>query len=319
MSAAGRGAADEPEGIGMTAQTKEGIATGGAASSFGAALALMRPRQWVKNAFVFAPLFFTPPIMSLDAVVAVSLIFLSFCCVSSAVYCLNDLRDRKSDRLHPKKRHRPLASGRISPAVAAALAAALLVCGFLLAVFVAPIAALVLIAYLLVNIAYTLILKNISIVDVLVISLGFVLRIYAGALVIGVMPTPWIQICAGLLALFIALAKRRDDVVLEIGSEHRVSLAGYTRPFLDACIGVTLGALLVSYMIFTLNDAVMARLGSDLLFVTVPFVVAGIFRYLQLTLVFERSGSPTELIFKDAFLILSVVGWVLVYAYLIYV
>jgi len=131
-------------------------------------------------------------------------------------------------------------------------------------------------------------------------------------------PTPWIQICAGLLALFIALAKRRDDVVLEIGAAHRVSLSGYTRTFLDACIGVTLAALLVSYMIFTLNDAVMARLGSDKLFLTVPFVIAGIFRYLQLTLVLERSGSPTELVFKDVFLIVSVVGWVLLYAYLIY-
>jgi len=282
------------------------------------AFLLMRPRQWVKNAFVFAPLFFTPPAMSVDAVVVTILVFVSFCCVSSAVYCLNDLRDRETDRMHPKKRLRPLASGRVSTPVAVVLAATLLVGGFAVALAAAPIVSLVLVAYLLLNIAYTLVLKNVSIVDVLVISIGFVLRVYGGALVIDVMPTPWIQICAGLLALFIALAKRRDDVVLEIGAEHRVSLSGYTRAFLDVCLGVTLAALLVSYMIFTLNDAVMARLGSDKLFVTVPFVIAGIFRYLQLTLVFERSGSPTELIFKDGFLILSVVGWLSVYVYLIY-
>ncbi len=302
----------------MTVQSRKPASTGGAADAVAAAFLLMRPRQWVKNAFVFAPLFFTPPAMSAGAAVATFLVFIGFCCVSSAVYCLNDLRDRASDRLHPKKRLRPLASGRISPATAVVLAVALLVVGMSITLAAAPIAALVLVAYLLINIAYTLVLKNVSIVDVLTIALGFVLRVYGGALVIDVVPTPWIQICAGLLALFIALAKRRDDVVLEIGAAHRVSLSGYTRSFLDACIGVTLAALLVSYMIFTLNDAVMARLGSDKLFLTVPFVIAGIFRYLQLTLVFERSGSPTELVFKDVFLVLSVVGWVLLYAYLIY-
>jgi len=302
----------------MTVQSRKPASTGGATDAVAAAFLLMRPRQWVKNAFVFAPLFFTPPAMSAGAAVATFLVFIGFCCVSSAVYCLNDLRDRASDRLHPKKRLRPLASGRISPATAVVLAVALLVVGMSITLAAAPIAALVLVAYLLINIAYTLVLKNVSIVDVLTIALGFVLRVYGGALVIDVVPTPWIQICAGLLALFIALAKRRDDVVLEIGAAHRVSLSGYTRSFLDACIGVTLAALLVSYMIFTLNDAVMARLGSDKLFLTVPFVIAGIFRYLQLTLVFERSGSPTELVFKDVFLVLSVVGWVLLYAYLIY-
>ena len=302
----------------MTVQSRKPASTGGAADVLAAAFLLLRPRQWVKNVFVFAPLFFTPPAMSAGAVVTTFLVFIGFCCVSSAVYCLNDLRDRESDRLHPKKRLRPLASGRISPATAVFLAVALLVVGMSITLAVAPIAALVLVAYLLINIAYTLVLKNVSIVDVLTIALGFVLRVYGGALVIDVVPTPWIQICAGLLALFIALAKRRDDVVLEIGAAHRVSLSGYTRSFLDACIGVTLAALLVSYMIFTLNDAVMQRLGSDKLFLTVPFVIAGIFRYLQLTLVFERSGSPTELVFKDVFLVLSVVGWVLLYAYLIY-
>lgn len=302
----------------MTAESRKPASTGGVADAFVAAVQLMRPRQWVKNAFVFAPLFFTPPAMSARAILETCLVFLAFCCVASAVYCLNDLRDRESDRLHPKKRLRPLASGRISPAAAATLGGVLLAAGMSIALVVAPIVALVLVAYILLNVAYTLVLKNVSIVDVLTIALGFVLRVYGGALVIDVVPTPWIQICAGLLALFIALAKRRDDVVLEIGAAHRVSLAGYTRSFLDACIGVTLAALLVSYMIFTLNDAVMNRLGSDKLFLTVPFVVAGIFRYLQLTLVFERSGSPTELVFRDVFLIVSVVGWVLLYAYLIY-
>jgi len=302
----------------MTANTPNSASGRGFGETLIGAFLLMRPRQWVKNAFVFAPLFFTPEAMSASAVTATFLAFVSFCCVSSGVYCLNDLRDRESDKKHPKKRLRPLASGRISGTVGLVLAMVLLCCGFGLALVTVPPVVKVLIAYVVVNLAYSLFLKNISIVDVLIISFGFVLRVYGGALVIGVIPTPWIQICAGLLALFIALAKRRDDVVLEIGTEHRVSLSGYTRPFLDAFIGVTVSALLVSYMIFTLNDQAMDRLGSEGLFLTVPFVIAGLFRYLQLTLVFERSGSPTDLIFKDGFLILSVMGWLLVYGYLIY-
>jgi 4-hydroxybenzoate polyprenyltransferase len=286
--------------------------------AFTGAFLLMRPRQWVKNAFVFAPLFFTPTMMSAATVWSVFLVFVCFCCISSGVYCFNDLRDRESDKMHPKKRLRPLASGRVPIGAAVVLASVLVAGGFGLAVSTVPAAAPVMLLYVAVNVAYSLGLKNIAIIDVLIISFGFVLRVYAGAEVIDVVPTPWIQICAGLLALFIALAKRRDDVVLEIGKEHRGSLQGYTRLFLDVCIGVTLSALLVSYMIFTLNDDAMTRLGSNELFLTVPFVVAGIFRYLQLTLVFERSGSPTELVFKDGFLTSAVAGWLLVYAYLIY-
>ncbi len=302
----------------MTSQTTNQAGRRGVADTLSGAVALMRPRQWVKNAFVFAPVFFTPSMMSVTSVGLVFLVFICFCCISSGVYCFNDLRDRESDKKHPKKRLRPLPSGRISVVAAAVLGGVLIAGGFGLALATVPAAALVMLVYVGVNAAYSFGLKNIAIVDVLIISFGFVLRVYAGAMVIGVEPTPWIQICAGLLALFIALAKRRDDVVLAIGTEHRVSLSGYTRLFLDVCIGVTLSALLVSYMIFTLNDEAMVRLGSNRLFLTVPFVIAGIFRYLQLTLVFERSGSPTELVFKDGFLTATVAGWLLVYAYLIY-
>jgi decaprenyl-phosphate phosphoribosyltransferase len=303
----------------MTAESTNQRRGRSLAGTAAGAVALMRPRQWVKNAFVFAPVFFTPTMMSAASVWSVFVVFLCFCCISSGVYCFNDLRDRESDKNHPKKRLRPLPSGRISVGAAAVLGGILMAVGFGLAIAMVPAAAPVMLLYVVVNVAYSVALKNIAIVDVLIISFGFVLRVYGGAAVIGVAPTPWIQICAGLLALFIALAKRRDDVVLEIGTEHRVSLSGYTRLFLDVCIGVTLSALLVSYMIFTLNDEAMTRLGSNRLFLTVPFVIAGIFRYLQLTLVFERSGSPTELVFKDVFLTGTVVGWLLVYAYLIYV
>lgn len=279
---------------------------------------LMRPKQWIKNVFVVMPLFFTPSALSAGTALGTLLAFLAFCSVSSAVYCLNDLRDRESDRLHPKKKSRPIASGRVSARAALVCAAVLLILGFALAMAANPGVALMIVAYLVLNVAYIVVLKKIAIIDVIAIALGFLLRIHAGAAAIDVTPTPWLQMCTGLLALFIALAKRRDDVVLGLEANHRTSLAGYTRPFLDACITVTVGALLVCYVIFTLDDVVMERLGSEKLFLTVPFVIAGTFRYLQLTLVYERSGSPTELVVKDAFLAGAVVGWLALYALLIY-
>lgn len=283
-----------------------------------AAFQLMRPKQWVKNVFVFAPLFFTPLAVTADSVAGVLTVFAAFCLVSSGVYCFNDARDCESDRLHPVKRNRPVASGRVSIPVAMLMAVLLIFSGLLLAIWKTPAAAVVLIAYLAINAGYSLGLKKISIVDVMVISVGFVLRLHAGAVVINVEPTPWIQICGGLLALFIALAKRRDDLSLEIGADHRASLGGYTKPFLDNCIVVTLSALLISYLMFTLDGDAMTRLGSDKIYLTVPYVIAGIFRYVQLTVVFQRSGSPTDLLFEDGFLLACVSGWLASYVYMIH-
>lgn len=279
---------------------------------------LMRPRQWVKNAFVFAPIFFTPSAVSMKALVATLLLFLSFCLVSSGVYCFNDLRDRQSDKRHPIKCRRPLASGLLGPATGLAMAIGLVVTGLLIAILTSPAAATVVLAYAALNLGYSLGLKSISIVDVLIISAGFVLRVHAGAAVIAVEPTAWIQICAGMLALFIALAKRRDDLAMDLDSEHRVSLAGYTKPFLDVCVVVTLSALLVSYLIFTADQDAMVRLGSEKLYLTTPYVIAGVFRYLQLTLVEERSGSPTSLLFDDPFLMVTVAAWLATYIYMIH-
>ncbi len=280
---------------------------------------LMRPRQWVKNTFVFAPLFFTPSAVSLEALVATVLLFLSFCLVSSGVYCFNDLRDRHADKRHPVKCRRPLASGLLRPSTGLAMAIGLVFLGLVIAMLTSPAAATIVLAYVALNLGYSLGLKSISIVDVLIISAGFVMRVYAGAAVIAVQPTAWILICAGMLALFIALAKRRDDLVMALDAEHRTSLGGYTKPFLDVCVMVTLAALLVSYLIFTADQDAMARLGSDNLYLTTPYVVAGVFRYLQLTLVEERSGSPTTLLFNDSFLMVTVAAWLATYIYMIHI
>ena len=257
--------------------------------------------------------------MTTENIGVVLTLLIGFCLVSSAVYCFNDFRDYEADKAHPVKRSRPLPSGQVTPAAALVLALVLVVVGMALVVWRTPGAATIVAAYLLVNLCYSLGLKKVSIVDVLLISIGFVLRVDAGAAAIDVVATPWIQICAGLLALFIALAKRRDDLVRELGAEHRESLRGYSKQYLDVSLTVVMTALLVSYLIFTVDDGAMKRLGSDKIYLTVPFVVAGLLRYLQVTMVEQRSGSPTEVLYKDIFLIAAVVGWILCYVAIIHV
>ncbi|HYE00241.1 MAG TPA: decaprenyl-phosphate phosphoribosyltransferase [Alphaproteobacteria bacterium] len=282
------------------------------------ALALLRPHQWVKNAFVAAPLFFTPGALSLGNILLIVAGVLSFCLIASAVYVLNDFVDRHADRMHPVKRSRPIASGAVSPAMAAVLLAGALTAGMALA-FGLDLAFGVLAAvYFVINMAYSFGLKHISIVDVMCITLGFILRVMAGAALIGVEPSVWIIACTGLVALFLALAKRRDDLVRSLGGQHRKSLDGYTKPFLDTAIAVVLGALLVNYMMYTTDASVAGSVGSERLYLTVPFVIAGILRYLQIMLVEERSGAPTTIMLTDRFMIVSVGLWALSFAGLVY-
>jgi decaprenyl-phosphate phosphoribosyltransferase len=282
-------------------------------------LALLRPHQWIKNLFVAAPLFFTPAVLSVETIARVALGCACFCALASAMYILNDWSDRQADRQHPIKRLRPLAAEKVSPTSALLLALLLGGGGFALAYAALPRAfGHVLAGYVALNFAYSLWLKRIAIVDVLVISIGFVLRVYGGGFLIGVTPTVWIVACTLLLALFLALAKRRDDIVRGIDENHRESLAGYSTSFLDTALAVVLAALLVSYLLYTTQPENMARLHSDKLFLTAPFVIAGVLRYLQITIVEHRSGSPTRLAISDRFLLLVILGWLGTFAWLIY-
>ncbi|MEX2598517.1 MAG: UbiA prenyltransferase family protein [Dehalococcoidia bacterium] len=282
-------------------------------------IALVRPRQWVKNGFVAAPLFLTPTAVSLQTVLTIGLAILAFSAVASAVYVLNDYADRNADKQHHIKRYRPLASGIVPIPAAFATMGFLMLAGFSLAIWLYPPFALILATYAALNVGYSLGLKNIAVVDVFIIAIGFVLRVQAGILLIGVSATVWITIMTWLLALFIALAKRRDDVIRSMTTAHRTSLSGYNRPFLDSTVTMLLGALLVAYLIYTTDQTVMDRMGTDNLVYSAPFVVAGIMRYLQLLFVEERSGNPTEIVLTDRFLILTIVGWALCMALLIYV
>ena len=282
-------------------------------------LRLARPRQWIKNAFVAAPLFFTPAAISAGSLLRTALAVAIFCLLSSTAYAINDWFDRDADRLHPEKRTRPIAAGEVSGGEAAALVAVLLFVVFALGLTLLPVEfSLVAFGYFALNLFYSLKLKNMAILDVLTIAVGFVLRIDAGALVIGVRPSVWIVVCAFLLALFLALAKRRDDLVRTLDADHRASLAGYNRRFIETGLAMVLGSLLVSYVIYTTDAAVIARYGTEKLYLTVPFVAAGILRYLQITLVEERSGSPTDIMFSDRFIAVAVLGWVVTFAALIY-
>lgn len=279
---------------------------------------LMRPEQWIKNLFVAAPLFFTPDALSVAKVLHLAIGVASFCAVSSAVYVLNDWVDRAVDRTHPVKRHRPLAAGTVTDGMAAGLFVLLAGGGFALAYLAAPAFAAVAAGYVVLNVLYSFWLKRVAIVDVAAIALGFVLRVEAGGVIVGVEPSAWILIATGLLALFIALAKRRDDLILALGGSHRESLRGYNEQFLDTAVAVVLGALLVTYMIYTTDAEVAERLGTNRLFYTIPFVVCGVLRYLQIMLVEKRTGSPTALVLTDRFLMLTVVGWAATFAALVY-
>ncbi|MBI3453350.1 MAG: UbiA prenyltransferase family protein [Rhodospirillales bacterium] len=288
-------------------------------STLSALIRLARPRHWVKNAFVAAPLFFTPEAINRQSVGQVALAIAVFCLLSSAVYAINDWRDCAADRLHPVKRTRPLPAGELSVAAALVFAFVLLVAAGALSLAALPPAFIALaFAYAAANILYSLWLKHVAILDVLLIATGFVLRIDAGAAAVGIHPTVWIIVCTGLLALFLGLAKRRDDLVRAMSETHRPSLKGYNQRFIDASLAMVLGALLVSYIIYTTDAALIAKFGTDKLYLTTPFVIAGVLRYLQITLVEERSGSPTDIALGDRFMIVAVLGWIATFAILIY-
>ncbi len=275
----------------------------------------LRPAQWIKNAVVPAAYFFAwrdpsqsahvqgwLPLALEAAAVA------CFCCVSSGVYLLNDIRDLAADRTHPVKRLRPLAAGEISVPAAQAAAAVLLL-GGLAASRVLPAAFTgVLAGYVLMQLVYTWGLKRIPYVDVFVIATGFVLRAVAGATALTVRISPWLLLCTFLLALFLALCKRRHEKILleDEGHQHREALAGYDRKLLDIQIGITSSATVVCYAIYTLSAETVQRFGTSGLGLTIPFVIFGIFRYLELVYRHDEGGRPEKVMLTDRVLIATV-------------
>jgi 4-hydroxybenzoate polyprenyltransferase len=279
----------------------------------------LRPRQWVKNLFVFAGLVFAEKLFTGAAAVAAAA-FVIFCALSGSVYLLNDVADRERDRRHPQKRHRPVASGRLGvPAalvVAAALGAAALAAGLAIN---RPFA-LAALAYVVLLAAYSAWLKHVVIVDVLVVAIGFVLRAVAGALAIDVDISGWLLICTILIALFLALGKRRHEVLLLAGtaSGHRPILDEYSGPFLDQMIAVVTASTVTAYALYTMSPQTVAKFHTQLLPATLPFVLYGIFRYLYLLYHRQLGGNPSELFLNDRALLVNTAAWIAAVLVIIY-
>ncbi|MCR4851984.1 MAG: decaprenyl-phosphate phosphoribosyltransferase [Prevotella sp.] len=286
---------------------------------------LLRPHQWLKNAFIFAPLFFDRHVTDWCYLWPSIVAFLAFCLASSGIYCFNDIHDIDADRQHPVKRMRPVASGEVSIRMAYITmltawgsACALVVLGSFSNIHKGLLGTLLL--YIIMNVAYCARLKQTAILDVFIIAIGFVLRIIAGGLATGITLSHWIVLTTFMLALFLALAKRRDDVVIyqASGIKARKNVMHYNMDFLNLAIAVLGGVTIMCYILYTVSDDVVARIGNQYLYVTSVFVVAGILRYMQLTFVEQKSGSPTKVLMHDHFIIVCVVGWIALFAIILY-
>lgn len=283
-------------------------------------LKTLRPHQWTKNFLLFAGLIFSHRLFSLVLFTRTLAAFGIFCLVSGAIYIINDLIDLKKDRQHPLKRLRPIASGKISPSTAKGLAGVLMVISLLLAYLLDRNFWLVCACYAGLMIGYSIYLKQIAILDVIIIAMGFVLRAVAGTVVIAVSISPWLLVCTLFLSLFLVLAKRRHELLL-LGKEanhHRQTLSQYSPLLLDQMIAVVTGATTIAYALYTLAPRTVAQVGSSALIATVPFVIFGIFRYLYLIYEGNHGGSPELVILSDKPLVLNVVLWIAVAVAILY-
>ena len=281
---------------------------------------LLRPQQWIKNLFVVAPLFFSGRFADGNALSAVAFAFVAFCLMSSAIYCVNDVADYRNDAKHEKKRRRPVASGAVSRTSAIVVAVALAAASLGIAIAVNAKLLTVLGIYLILNLLYSLGLKRIAVLDVLIVASGFVLRLFAGGVATDVVLSKWIVIATFLLALFLAFAKRRDDVLIleRTGEKMRESIENYSVRFIDAALASLAAAIVICYVMYTIDAEVGAHYNSPYLYLTAVFVIAWVLRYLQRTIRGEDSGNPTEAVYHDIFLIVCVVGWIASIAAILY-
>jgi len=283
-------------------------------------LRLLRPHQYVKNLFIFVPLFFSHQITDTELLFNTFIAFVAFSLTASAIYILNDLHDIKEDQIHPQKKTRPLASGVISKNNAIISMSVLFIVGAIVMMSVSIKATFILGLYIVLNLAYSFYLKHIAIIDVTCISIGFVLRLFAGASIGMITLSMWIVVMTFLLALFMALAKRRDDVLifLDTGKKMRKVTDGYNLRFLDAAMMIMASVVIVGYILYTTSIEITERLQTNYLYITALFVILGILRYLQIVFVEEESGSPTRIMLKDRFIQLTLLGWVFSYVWILY-
>lgn len=281
---------------------------------------LIRPQQWIKNLFLFVPLFFAGDFFNVPKLLVLFEGFIAFSIVSSAAYILNDYRDIEADRIHPVKQYRPLASGKINPLIALMLMVLLAAIGLTISFFINTTFSIVLIIYVVVNLLYSFGLKNVSVIDILIVAIGFVLRILAGGFIADVFISHWLVIMIFLLSLFLVVAKRRADVIEfnTSGKMIRKSLVNYNLEFINHTLTMLSGVIIVAYIMYSVSPDVIGRLGTENLYMTSVFVILGLIRYLQLTLVENRSGSPVRILYTDKFILLTLGGWILSFFLILY-
>ena len=284
---------------------------------------IVRPRQWVKNFFVFIPLFFGGQMSNTALLLDALTTFVAFSLAASSIYCLNDIVDVEADRQHPVKCHRPIASGQVSVSAAYALMAIMLI----LSMTVCPMlkgrsmaVGAVVLGYWIMNIAYCVWLKNFAIIDVCLIAFGFVLRILAGGLATGIEPSNWLVLMTFLLTLFLSFAKRRDDVLRmeATGKPPRKNTIRYNLTFINQAITISASITLVCYIMYTVSPEVTARFNSHYIYLTTIFVLVGLLRYIQIAVVDKQSGDPTKIILRDRFTQLVVLAWMVSFLFIIY-
>ena len=286
-------------------------------------LLLIRPQQWIKNGFVLIPMFFGGRLLNADDAIASVVTFFAFSFAASAIYCFNDIVDVDADRRHSVKCHRPIASGAVSVPTAYALMAVLVLLSALLLFFLPQRAgetAGIVAFYFLLNMAYCLWLKRHAIIDVCTVAFGFVLRILAGGMACNVAVSNWLVLMTFLLALFLSFAKRRDDVLRmnETGEPPRRNTIRYNITFVNQAITITGTVTLVCYIMYTVSPEVVSRFHAPYLYLTSIFVLVGLLRYMQLTVVDEVSGDPTKILLRDRFTQAIVVAWIMAFLLIIY-
>lgn len=290
----------------------------------GESLKLLRPKQWSKNLFIFLPLFFAGQIQDPNLILNCLVTFAAFSFMASAIYGINDVVDVKEDRLHPKKSKRPIASGRISIPVAILISVLLILISFSLIWFYPSTnkvqQLLILGIYLIMNLLYCFWLKRVAIIDVMFIAIGFVLRLIIGGMTAGIPLTHWIVIMTFLLTLFIGFAKRRDDLILK--NNHGITLRKntnrYNLDFINQVLCLLGGITIVCYIMYTVSPEVIVRFKSPYMYITTVFVLGGIVRYLQLAIVDQNTGSPTEILLKDRFIQGCLALWIASFYLIIY-
>jgi len=296
-----------------------------------ALLRLIRPAQWIKNFFVFAPILFGGALFNVYALIDGIITFFAFSFAASSIYCFNDIHDVADDRRHPEKCHRPIASGAVSVPQAYGLMMLMFVLGvgscFLLTLInYEPIVTVlstlgVIVFYWLLNLSYCIRLKQYAIIDVCIVAFGFVLRMIAGGVATNIMLSKWIVLMTFLITLFMSFAKRRDDVLRmeATGEAPRKNTIRYNSTFINQALTITASVTLVCYIMYTVSPETQARFHSDYLYLTSIYVLLGLLRYIQIAVVDKKSGNPTKVIIHDHFIQLDVLAWLITFMLIIYV